>query len=634
MSKAELYSATMHHRLPPRQSSRRDLPPLQLSLRTLLLIPLVGQVIAVTLAGWLAHRNGQLAVQQLAHQLLANTGQYLYSQLETQTAIPPQVVQQNVDALNLGQLDPTDLESWVPHLLRQSDRFPAIAYIYYGSSQGRYVEIHKFPDGHLELALKLSPNESHPKIYQLTSEGEIGALLEVDDHEYYYHRQRPWYRAAKVSGEALWTDVYEFTGAEPELGISFVRPYKSQDQSLEGVLGADFTIVAIDQFLEALKPTPSSETLIMQPDGTIIASSEDAVPEAEDPTPPDPSLGALAIDQLLAQLGDLGQIEAAQRIWFRSKGEVYWVQVTPFADDYGLRWLGVSILPESDFTAEIRHNNRNTALLCLLTFVVSTGASFLLAQQLNRPIFRLGLASQAIAQGAPAAAIAPSRILEVNLLVQSFNRMAQDLAQSQSQLKAYSQQLETLVEDRTQALRQSEEKFSVAFQASPNGIALSTLDEGRYLEVNERFAELMGRPKDAIVGRTSIELEIWVAHTRTDYVRQLRAGRICNQEWQLRTASDHIKTVLLSSEVIEVEGDPCILSIVNDISDRQQAQEALAVSQAKFQRLVNDIGDAFVIFSHTGLGGIVTYVSGGFEAVFGLQKEEILGNPWGKSIDW
>ncbi len=626
----------MHYDSQPQQSSRQDHPQLQLSLRSLLFIPLVVQIIiAITLAGWLAHRNAQLAVQQLAHQLLANTGQHLYSQLEAQTAIPPLVAQHNVDALELGQLDPTDLKSWVPHLLRQSNRFPAVTYIYYGSSQGQYVEIHKFPDGRLELALKLSPSEPHPKIYQLTSEGKIGALLEVNDHEHYYHRQRPWYRAAAVSGKALWTDVYEFTSAQPEMGISFVRPYKRQNQSLEGVLGADFTIFAIDQFLEDLKLTPSSETFVMQPDGTIIASSEHAVSDAEETVPPAPPLGALAVAELSQQLGDLSQLKTVQRIQFRSKGEVYWVQVTPFADDYGLRWLGVSILPEVDFTAEIRHNNRNTVLLCLLAFVVSTGASSLLAQRLNQPIFRLGLASRAIAQGIPAVAIAPSHILEVNLLVQRFNRMAQDLAQSQSQLKAYSQQLETLVEARTQALSQSEEKFSVTFQASPNGVALSTLDEGRYLEVNDRFAELLGRPKGDIVGRTSTEFEIWVApYTQAEYVRQLKAGRIRNQESQIRTASGGIKTVLLSAEMINVQGEPRILSIVNDISDRKRVQSALAVSQAKFQRLVDDIGDGFVIFSHMGLDGVITYVSGGFTAVFGLEKEEILGQPWGNSVQW
>ncbi|MGB3534943.1 MAG: PAS domain S-box protein [Microcoleaceae cyanobacterium] len=56
--------------------------------------------------------------------------------------------------------------------------------------------------------------------------------------------------------------------------------------------------------------------------------------------------------------------------------------------------------------------------------------------------------------------------------------------------------------------------------------------------------------------------------------------------------------------------------------------------KTKFQRLVDDIGDKFVIFSHTGVSGIVTYVSGGFESVFGLEKDRIINKPWSESINW
>ncbi|MGF1537778.1 MAG: PAS domain S-box protein [Elainellaceae cyanobacterium] len=607
--------------------------PRQASLRTLLIIPLVVQVlVAVGLAGWLAHRNGQQAVEALAHQLLEDSGARLRHQLEAEVAIPPVVTQQNADALALGQLDPADLKSWAPHLVRQSDRFPDLTYIYYGSSQDRYVEIHKFPDGRLEFAVKSSPDEAYLSIYSLTVEGAIGDLLRISTYEY-YHRDRPWYRTAETSELPLWTDSYEFTGEAPQLGISFVHPYRTEDRSLNGVLGADFTLSTLKGILQSLTLAPASETFLMEPDGTILASSEERAEANE--LGQGGTLGQLAAEQIQAQLGDLNQLDAEQRIQFRIEDAAYWVQVTPVADDYGLRWLGVSVIPETAFTAEIRHNNRNTVLLCLLALAMSTGASLLLAQRLNRPILQLGLASQALAAGSPHPPVKPSPIREVNLLVQSFNQMATDLAQSRSQLKAQSQQLETLVEQRTQALRQSEEKFAAAFQASPNAVVLTTLEEGRYLEVNDRFAQLLEMPKEEILGRTSTALKLWVApYSRADYLQQLTQGKIQNQEWQLRTASGEIKTVLLSSEIIDVQGEPCILSIANDISDRKQAQNALTASQAKFQRLVDDIGDKFVIFSHTGIDGVVTYVSGGFAAVFGRQKEDMVGKPWGSSVNW
>ncbi|MGF1521540.1 MAG: diguanylate cyclase domain-containing protein [Leptolyngbyaceae cyanobacterium] len=77
-----------------------------------------------------------------------------------------------------------------------------------------------------------------------------------------------------------------------------------------------------------------------------------------------------------------------------------------------------------------------------------------------------------------------------------------------------------------------------------------------------------------------------------------------------------------------------IIGSLKDISDRKRIEQELQESKAKFQRLVDDIGDKFVIFSHTGLEGRMTYVSGGFQAVFGSSKEQLIGRPWEQIINW
>jgi PAS domain S-box-containing protein len=71
------------------------------------------------------------------------------------------------------------------------------------------------------------------------------------------------------------------------------------------------------------------------------------------------------------------------------------------------------------------------------------------------------------------------------------------------------------------------------------------------------------------------------------------------------------------------------------LEDRVQERTAeLEQSRAQFQRLVEDIGDNFVIFSHTFPDGIVTYASGGLKSVFGLNRADVLGRPWGESVEW
>ncbi len=117
----------------------------------------------------------------------------------------------------------------------------------------------------------------------------------------------------------------------------------------------------------------------------------------------------------------------------------------------------------------------------------------------------------------------------------------------------------------------------------------------------------------------------------------------------------------ISYEEVRVmqSADDEMLFMIRDISDRarleaERKQAALALqalnqsleqkvaertaelqsSQAKFQRLVDDIGDQFVVFSHTGLTGVLTYVTDGIESVFGVPKEQAIGHAWIDVVQW
>ena len=105
---------------------------------------------------------------------------------------------------------------------------------------------------------------------------------------------------------------------------------------------------------------------------------------------------------------------------------------------------------------------------------------------------------------------------------------------------------------------------------------------------------------------------------------------------------DGIVWVICSGQVIEWSDDGQPLRMIGchvNISDRKQIEAALVASQAKFQRLVDDIGDSFVVFSHTGIyhpqrQHILTYVSSGCTSVFGIAREDAIGQPWQALADW
>ncbi|MEM9539478.1 MAG: response regulator [Cyanobacteria bacterium P01_E01_bin.42] len=129
--------------------------------------------------------------------------------------------------------------------------------------------------------------------------------------------------------------------------------------------------------------------------------------------------------------------------------------------------------------------------------------------------------------------------------------------------------------------RISEEKFTKAFRSSPHAIAIKTFPEGRYLDANESFFELLGYTPQEIIGSRSPELGIWLDAQRRDrFLRQLEAqnGSIRNLEVEFRTKSGQIKTLLLSAELIDLQGQKCVTLVTNDISDRKRAEEALRES--------------------------------------------------------
>ena len=124
-------------------------------------------------------------------------------------------------------------------------------------------------------------------------------------------------------------------------------------------------------------------------------------------------------------------------------------------------------------------------------------------------------------------------------------------------------------------LRLSEEKFSTAFRVSPDAINITRLSDGKYLEISEGFTAIAGfTPEDAI-GKSSLELNIWVdPEDRARLVRELGArGVVNNLEAQFRCKDGTTFTGLMSARVIEVEGVPCLLSITRDISERKRAEE-------------------------------------------------------------
>ncbi len=162
------------------------------------------------------------------------------------------------------------------------------------------------------------------------------------------------------------------------------------------------------------------------------------------------------------------------------------------------------------------------------------------------------------------------------------------------ELSRYTSQLEQTITERTGQLRQSEEKFSKAFQASPAAISIASLPDSRWLEVNESFVKMTGYSREESIGHNSGEFGLVDTTARAKILEAIRTqGSVRDVEIEMHTKSGEIVEVLLSVEQIELNGQACTLNIHYDITKLKQAEKALQQAFEKEKEL-GDLKSRFV----------------------------------------
>jgi len=222
-----------------------------------------------------------------------------------------------------------------------------------------------------------------------------------------------------------------------------------------------------------------------------------------------------------------------------------------------------------------------------------------------------------------------SRITELSLLAHSFNRTAEQLQQSFDRIKT--------------ALQESEEKFTTIFRTSPDSIALTTIDDGgRYVEVNDSFLKLTGYDRQEVIGRTTADLNLSIDPQQDVELLNLlqQQGAVQNFEYHYRSKAGDLGTALISFQVVELDGQPHVLTVARDISDRKQLEEALQISEAKVTDILNSAIasiSSLQVFSD----GVwrLNHISAGCEVISGYTPEELIADPdlWVSRIvptDW
>jgi PAS domain S-box-containing protein len=145
------------------------------------------------------------------------------------------------------------------------------------------------------------------------------------------------------------------------------------------------------------------------------------------------------------------------------------------------------------------------------------------------------------------------------------------LSWRQQRVRFYRGQLEAAEE-----VRASEEKFRLAFETSPDSVAITRVKDGMFVSVNKGFEQITGYLREEVIGKTSLEINIWKDPAdRRKIVEGLQArGEVRDYEAPFLTREGEI-VGLMSAVIIELSGEPHILNIVRDITERKQAEQEL-----------------------------------------------------------
>lgn len=524
--------------------------------------------------------NSQYIVTDLAGQLENEISDRIIQHLDVYLKTPQLVNELCLDSIKYGGIDPHDNGALETYFRALSYRFPTVESICYANDEdGNYTIISSVgsqgvtngTDRYLGFS-RADTNFSFVE-YLTDSEGKI--IKQTVDPLPYDPRTRPWYKSAIAADGPSWTPIYMWV--EGIVSQDAVVPVHSIDNRITGVLDTSLTLIGISDFLQHLEISQHGEAFIIEKSGLLIASS------ISNNTYTDENGTLIRLSSLnssnpiiqstsrflLNQTTNTSNLTSRQQFQIKINNVHEWVEVSPYQDQYGLDWLIVVVIPESDFMEKINQNNNITFFLIVSAVICTIILCIGLARWITGPVLSLNRSAKSLSKGDWTDWTDLDRRDEIGELSQSFKQMANQLQTTFLSLKS------------------SEERYIRLFQSSADAILL--FDNYILIQMNKAGEEMFNISTKNAIGSDIRNLFSELGPGIGDMIEQ---GSDNEKAYLDRTISriNNNKEQYMNIRLTQIPNETRILSLVHirDITDQRKAIIAFA-EQAALKESYNQI---------------------------------------------